>query len=425
MPAIYKGLTLNPIQSVSISEQTEFLSSGKLKKYLFNISVKGKIVAPQNLSITAKHNYILSQQSAIISAYSVSGTNSSDYFEVQPRNGSGSFRCVPRIKSVNFEEGVWVDFSDFTIEMEADSFIFNGVKVPATDELNLDLDESWSVEINDEDKRFRKVTHRISAKCKDTSQQAGWQKAKAAVDSKINATIPNDIASASGATLQNPHNRKKTYKLNKLNGEVSADIEVSYHSPLGSPSASYATHEQTRSEKQGSDSARKTFSVEGTVTGLAALGSTNRYSPANSLWSTIKASIEAEYSAKIISSSSETHDQVKGTISYSYEIEDYNKPSDGLKSKRVTITEMGALANPPKLYVLHQTITGGGGPLFQDIGTKKIKTKTVVIDAVASSDVNLDTLQYQPTGSIIESDSVQRNLAVGKKTRTTTFIWVE
>ena len=85
---------------------------------------------------------------------------------------------------------------------------------------------------------------------------------------------------------------------------------------------------------------------------------------------------------------------------------------------------MGPSANPPDTYVNHQTIYGGKGPLFQDIGIKKVSTKTVTIEAVSITDPTLDTLEYAPDGDyIIESDNVQRNIAAGKKTRTTVFIW--
>ena len=157
MPAIFNGLQLNPIQSVSVSQQTEFLSSGKLEKYLFNISVKGKIVASQSATTAAKHAYILAQQQSINSTCAYSSDSEVKNFSFTSRNGTGTFSCSGRIKSVSFDEGIWVDYSDYSIEMEADSFIYNGVKVPAADQINLNFDESWTVEVNDEDKRFTKV----------------------------------------------------------------------------------------------------------------------------------------------------------------------------------------------------------------------------------------------------------------------------
>lgn len=426
MPAIFNGLQLDPIQSVSVSQQTEFLTSGKLSKYLFNISVKGKIVASQSAKNATKHTWILGQQQTINSKCAYSSDGETKDFSFTSRNGTGTFSCSGRIKSVSFDEGTWVDYSDYTIEMEADSFTYNGVKVPSKDEINLNFDESWTVEINDEDKRFTKVSHKISAKCKDIKDAsgwtAGWKKAKAKVDANIADTIPNDISGATDGTFSNAHNRKLSYRLNVLTGEVSADVELSYHNPASGESE-LASHDQTITEKHDSNSFRGTTSISGTITGLNG-GDNDRYGPASDLWETVKDGIIADYEDVTILSTSETHDQIKGIINYDYQIEDYPKPADGSKTRKVNITQMGPEANPPDTYVTHQTIYGGKGPLFQDISIKKVHTKTVTIEAVSLTDPTLNTLEYAPDADyIIESDNVQRNIAAGKKTRTTVFIW--
>lgn len=427
MPAIFNGLQLNPIQSVGISEQTEYLSSGKLKKYLFNISVKGKIVASQSLKTPSKHADILRQQKEINDVCKYSSDDETKDFSFTSRNGTGTFSCSGRIKSVSFDEGIWVDYADYSIEMEADSFVYNGIKVPDGDAINLDFDESWNVEINDEDTRFTKVSHKLSAKCKDVKTEAGWEsgwkKSKQKIDSKIGSLIPEDIKGASGGIFNNPHNKKISYRVNILNGEASADVELSYHNPANGESA-LATHEQTITEKHDSNSFRGTSSISGTITGLNG-GNNDRYGPASSLWEIVKSQIDEDYSDILILSSSQSHDKVKGVITYDYEIEDYPRPTDGSKIKKVNITEMGDLASPPNTYVIHQTIYGGEGPLFQDISIKKVNTKTVTIEVISDSDVELDTEEYAPSvdNYIIESDNVQKNLSAGKKTRTTVFIW--
>jgi hypothetical protein len=426
MPATFNGVQLDPIQSVSVSQQTEFLPSGKLEKYLFNISVKGKIVAPQSGSSGGKHTYVLGKIEAIKQACSYSSDGEIKDFSFTSKNGSGTFSCSGRIKSFSSDEGILVDFADYNIEMEADSFTYAGVKVPAKDEINLNFDESWTVEVSDEDKRFTKVSHKISAKCKDTNVngiwEPGWKKAKAKVDENIASTIPTDISSATDGTFTNAHNKKISYRVNISTGEASADVELSYHSPA-TGEAALATHEQTITQKHDSNSFRGTTSISGTISGLNG-GSNDRYGPASSLWATVKAALITTYAAITIVSTSESHDEIKGIINYDYQVEDYPKPTDGSKSKKVNITEMGPLAAPPETYVIHQTIYGGGGPLFQDIGIKKVHTKTVTIEAVSLTDPVLDTLEYAPTGDyIIESDNKQKNLAAGKTTRTTVFIW--
>ena len=422
MPGLYNGYQLNLIDSISISESPEFSESGKLKKYLFNVSVKGKILASVSSTLTEKHTYLSNQSQALSAAFSQAATDTKKPFEVFGRNGFQGFKCFPRIKGLTINEGIWSDYVEYNIEMEADIFHFAGNIVGS--EVTSDIDETWSIEINDEDKRFTKVKHTISAKGKETESSLGWVKAKEQVDKRVASILPSDISAAVGKTLINPHNKKTSYRTNVSTGESSCDIEISYHSPIGNPTNAYATHDQNKGEKYGSESFRKFITIDGTINGLAPIGGSNRYSSANALWGAVQNQIESEFAAKTILSSSISHDVPKGIINYSYEIEDYPKPSEGYKSKKVFISQMGPLANPPELYVIHQTIAGGGGPIFQKIDSKKVKTKTVTIEAIGKNIGNLDTLQYKPANSIIESDSIQDTPSTGKKTRTTTFIWV-
>ena len=67
----------------------------------------------------------------------------------------------------------------------------------------------------------------------------------------------------------------------------------------------------------------------------------------------------------------------------------------------------------------------GDGPIFQDMSTKKAKTKTVTIDVISDSNIVPDTSTYSPSiDAILESDSVQYSLNNGKVTRTTSWTWV-
>ena len=423
MPASYDGVDFGSVQSINIVENTEFKENGKLKKYIFNISVKGKFVGTANTD-AARYVEVKTRLEGLYSALSDQKNNEEKSFDFTSDNGAGNFSCKPRVKSVSIEEGQWALYGDFSVEMEADQFIFNGTVVPPQLDDAVEMDENWSVDINEEDKRFTKVTHTISAKGKDNNNNEGWIVAKEKVDLKIDALIPNNIKNKTDGVFTNIHNKKISYRINESSGEVSADISVTYHNPLGKYQASLATQEQTITERQGSESARGFIDISGTVTGLNPIGGASgaRYGNASSLWQTIKSDIEGEYAALTTNSTSETHDTEKGIINYSFEIEKYPKTS-GAKSKRVTIVNMGPLAAPPKLYVIHQTINGGGGPIFQDIGTKKVSTRSVTIEVIGGAEA--DTLQYQPNNSLIDSDSLQETLHTGKKTRTTNFIWVD
>lgn len=429
------GTLTDPIQSFSIAEDVQFYENGKAKLYLFNISVSAKIVASQTLSTENKKAFILARQTAIMTQFKDYSNASAKYFEVQPRDGTAPFKFLPRVKSISFKEDVWVDFCDYTIEMEADEIYIGSLKVPSGTLDPLDVDESWSTEYNQEDLRLTKVNHKISAKSKSVGTKSGWQISKDAVTLKINALIPSDIKIASTsistyvATYATPCNKLISYNVNPNSGEFSAEINLVYHNSTIFNSEldqdAYAYHEQTVTDKSTTESLRESLSIEGTITGLNALSSGDRYAAANVLWGTVKLALDQKYSTLTITSFSETKDLEKGIITYNYEIENMTRPTGGFKSESISVTLFNPKAESLKNYVIHNTIYGTSGPIFQDINTKKVRTMSVTIERIGT-EATPDTLTgYQPTGSIIESDSINFTAQNKKISRTTTFIWAD
>ena len=426
------GTLTDPIQSFSITEDVQFHENGKAKLYLFNISVSAKIVASQTLSIENKKAFILARQTAILEQFKDYSNASTQYFEVQPRDGSSPFKFLPRVKSINFKEDVWVDFCDYTIEMEADSIIVGSLTIPSTAANPSDTDESWTTEYNQEDLRLTKVVHKISAKSKSVGSKKGWEISKTIVLGKINALIPLDIQKEStdtyATTYTNPCNKLISYNVNPNNGEFSAEINLIYHDSTIFNSVldqdAYAYHEQTVTDKSTTESLRESLSIEGTITGLNATSNGNRYTAANNLWTTVKTALDTKYLALTILSFSETKDLEKGIITYNYEIENIKRPT-GFKSESISVTLFNPKAESLKNYVIHNTIYGTSGPIFQDINTKKVRTMSVTIERIGT-EATPDTLTgYQPTGSVIESDSINFTAQNKKISRTTTFMWAD
>ena len=429
------GTLTDPIQSFSIAEDVQFYENGKAKLYLFNISVSAKIVASQTLSTENKKAFILARQTAIMTQFKDYSNASAKYFEVQPRDGTAPFKFLPRVKSISFKEDVWVDFCDYTIEMEADEIYIGSLKVPSGTLDPSDVDESWSTEYNQEDLRLTKVNHKISAKSKSVGTKSGWQISKDAVTLKINALIPSDIKIASTsistyvATYATPCNKLISYNVNPNSGEFSAEINLIYHNSTIFNSEldqdAYAYHEQTVTDKSTTESLRESLSIEGTITGLNALSSGDRYAAANVLWGTVKLALDQKYLTLTVTSFSETKDLEKGIINYNYEIENMTRPTGGFKSESIIVTLFNPKAESLKNYVIHNTIYGTSGPIFQDINTKKVRTMSVTIERIGT-EATPDTLTgYQPTGSIIESDSINFTAQNKKISRTTTFMWAD
>lgn len=432
------GTLTDPIQSFSITEDVQFYESGKAKLYLFNISISAKIVANQTLSTENKKAFILARQTTILEQFKQYSNASTQYFEVQPRDGTTPFKFLPRVKSINFKEDVWVDFCDYTIEMEADEIYIGkadgtSLKVPSSIVNPSDTDESWTTEYNQEDLRLTKVNHKISAKSKSVGTKKGWEISRTIVLGKINALIPLDIQKEStdtyATTYTTPCNKLISYNVNPNSGEFSAEINLVYHDSTIFNSTldqdAYAYHEQTVTDKSTTESLRESLSIEGTITGLNATSSGNRFTAANNLWTTVKLALDDKYKLLTVTSFSETKDLEKGIITYNYEIENMTRPTGTFKNESISVTLFNPKAKSLKNYVIHNTIYGTSGPIFQDINTKKVRAMSVTIERIGT-EATPDTLtDYQPTGSVIESDSINFTAQNKKISRTTTFIWAD
>ena len=344
MAGSYNGITIHPIQSVSISETPEYTEGGKAQKYIFSITVAAKYVVS-----TANHASIVSFVSGLSALMVDNGLD----FSIS--GGSQSIRFKPRVKSVNVKEDIWVDFCDYTIEMEADSIYIGGLLVPTGVVSSTETDNSWSIEFDDSEPRFSKISHKLSVKAKSTEVGVkGWTIAKTKLETLIAEVIPESIKTASGV--------------------ATAEINISYHNKdfysdlagVTLPQDNYAYHDQTVTEKKDSNSLREILSIEGTITGLKQDPGGNRYDAASALWAnTVKPVLDDLYKDLVISSRSLSEDKVKGIINYSYEVQNKKKPTGAFLSETINITFQGSLAAPPKVMVIHNTITGGAGPIFK------------------------------------------------------------
>ncbi len=103
-------------------------------------------------------------------------SNDGYWLEITPLDGSEPIKFLPRIKNIDFAEGLWYETCDYTIELECDR-IYGGVFETDGDigdnlaENVESASESWELTPNDEftgegDSRTFKLVHKISAKGK-------------------------------------------------------------------------------------------------------------------------------------------------------------------------------------------------------------------------------------------------------------------
>ena len=184
MGVSFNGISLRPVQSLTINQSSDFSENGKLKKYLFSISISGKIVADQNQSVSARHEQIKSNVQQLLNAFKNVDANSNTFLDIQSQSGSAPIKFIPRIKNVQIQDGTWVDFADYNIDLEADEIFIGGTKIPSSNlsDTLYDKDDNWSINYSDEDKKFITANHSISARAKDTDTKKGWEIAKDYVD---------------------------------------------------------------------------------------------------------------------------------------------------------------------------------------------------------------------------------------------------
>jgi len=158
---------------------------------------------PYDGSSGAAHARILRKQEALRWLFRNDGKS----FEWQPAGGQPVVKCNPKVISIDFSDGQWVDRCDYSIALNA-NWIFIPVK-GAEDSFNPRLiqgvSENWSFNeaVGKEGNEYE-VTHNISAQAifgydgngNRYLNKEGWQLAKDWVDARVNGTIDNTIADA-------------------------------------------------------------------------------------------------------------------------------------------------------------------------------------------------------------------------------------
>jgi len=137
--------------------------------------------------------------------------------------GQPGVRSNPRVKSINFSEGQWVDKCDYTIELETDRILLPGVSGSEDifeSQLVVEASEEWQFEEQPgQNGNIYGVTHTISARGIIGFDSIGaeigpaWQNAKVWCDSRITTQIDSDVAIA-GLGISDPHEGNYTKSTN-------------------------------------------------------------------------------------------------------------------------------------------------------------------------------------------------------------------
>lgn len=212
MPVIYNSSKIIPAPLVIVSEEVIQSPDGRKIGTTYALTLNGTIVSdkgsPQDgtlvganwggpyglfwqgsnypadelISVGSKLNAIEIKQQALRSLFSEDGK----WLEFQSPNGDAPLKCQPRLRSIQFPDGIWVQTCPYTIILECDLLYLNGSPVsntPTHDELISNASETWQIQ-EGETKRTYSVSHTLSAVGKNAFDSLGnpigypWQIAK-------------------------------------------------------------------------------------------------------------------------------------------------------------------------------------------------------------------------------------------------------
>jgi len=153
-------------------------------------------------------SHLIKKEEAIRNLFSTNGK----LLEIYAGGSPAIIRCNPRIVSVNFTEGQWVDRKEYTITLEADWIFIAGLSQDVEDDLEVELIRSGQEQWSFEEKLGQSgvvydVSHTVSAQgilgydetgipfsgVGETSGGESWKHAKRWCDNRVVGAVNPDV----------------------------------------------------------------------------------------------------------------------------------------------------------------------------------------------------------------------------------------
>jgi|GEM_PF-6908123 len=412
MAITLNGIPIVPTPLVTVQTENEFKESGKVKKSVLVVTLKGKALS---LAKNNNGNVVDLAQSdekerlnEINKAYSaieglvvhsvnnlfVTGTMSAPFLSGKVKLKSKSYQADP--SSV---------FADYTIVFE--KVLFE----------SQDVDENWSLDPADEYDRFVKVTRSRSITL-NSSETATYQLAITKLPASSSFT---DGASYLPSTTGSAYNKTTNYTVNTEKNSVECTESWTI-------CKTSALVEETYSIKESADSIFKSFSKQISIKGLAGPGGGDKYANANAYLGTITIpEIGDAYDGSTtdkIKSISVSRNVVAGTITVNMDA------SGGIEKAGEIYRTVDITDNvPTEFYASIAAIGKPTGPILQRFGTKKQGSLSVNItviykDGRNGSNNEPSVSEYKPAGnSFVDKDEKTYDERSGKVTRSVTWTY--
>lgn len=413
---IYNNKRIIPAPLITINKNYSRVNGTKVGS-LFNINIAGVVVAykgspsssgvfwtvggyPTDEIITSDSRLgaMFRKQEALRELFSTDGYT----LEFQSADGTAPIKCNPRWGQLTFQEGIWHDLCNYSIEAECDVLYINGEEVGEDEftEYISEAGESWQIETDERAEglglpnTFR-LTHTVNAVGKNFYDETGtlvkpsWQQARDYVLPRLG--IDSAVLTSSGVPIKGYHsgyNHVRGENLDEVNGSYS--VTETWLLASGT-----ALEEFTINTRKSIDSALTEVNIEGNIVGLEERNSsmditTNKYDNAVTKWTEVsgllytRAQSYSGISLLNIVPQNYTlaRNPVTGTINYSYAF-DTRKSNcvNGALSEIVSVTNSWDVDVFAAIPVIGRT----AGPVLQAINTKQAKTRGLNIDLVMES----------------------------------------
>jgi hypothetical protein len=419
IPAPLVGISKNFLRSGNgdiINSTFNIVLTGKLFSYKGSPSSSGEFFSgsdyPADESIDSNHRLtsILRKQDALRTLFNADGKT----LVIQGADGGTPFRCNPRVISPpQFSEGIWFEYCDYSINLEADRVYPSQEDITTSGLLISDAQESWNIETDETPEglglsRTYKLTHSVSAVGKRFYNGAGnltqeaWKNARDFVVPKLGFDSSYLISSGvkdltifpSGAlgynSVYNGYNHLRTENIDRQGGGYS--VTETWILTSGTAIEDFSVE-----SINSIDTGLTSVNVQGNIIGLERrgpdssglapipAGSGTKYFHAlkqfniSSGLAFTRAQYYTGYSGLNIMplEAKVGRNPVTGTINYSFNYD--NRPSNILGGRTEHISVHDDL--PSDVIAIIPILGRAAGPLFQPINTKREKSRTLTIDA--------------------------------------------
>lgn len=438
MPTYYNSKKIIPSPQVSFAREFQTQDDGTPLGSGFVITVVGKLVAikgspnsegifwdvggyppDEEIPENERLKSILKKQKHLSELFSQEGKS----FEVQPWDGTAPTKCNPRVRSISFQEGNWIDVCDYTITLECDVLFLDGIPLGASDvawqgqSYISKFGENWTIDQADINQGTYTLTHTLSATGKRIYNEDGtllmpaWEQAKNYILTGLAQNSPTFLGPKVTRTGLNVvhanamgfYDYRRSQQIDETGGVYSVteswvcldlgrtQAEIDAGTPEEKIQQKYPSTYDVNMVKRLSDG-KTTMSVEGTITGLslwttAPLKQTyTKFANAQQRWTSVKENLVAEI-ARVTEFSANTdptstqigYNERSGVITFNYEYDPAQAGGiTGAISEVITIIDR----NPNDIYASIAVPYRNRGPILQDVHARGAKVRTINFDLV-------------------------------------------